>query len=171
MAAWIAQTSDMTMADLLCKDQPCHSNNSPRAVDRKESRKSPLIFNTKLHEICRKGSLEGLVRHLETPPTHEIQWTSDREKKLVYVAPIEEVMTLNPEGQLPLHLAVLNNRIIQEIDGIQSALEDVEQPAPVMLACCLRCREKEGVETEREIYTQAHVSLFLLLALTLKSSA
>ena len=111
-----------------------------------------------MHEICRNGSLEDLVQRLETPPTHEIQWTSDREKKLVYVAPREEVMTLNPEGQLPLHLAVMNNRIIQETDGKQRGLEDVKQPAPVMLACCLRCREKEGVETEREIYTQAHVS-------------
>jgi hypothetical protein len=89
-----------------------------------------------LHEICRNGSLEDLVQRLETPPTHEIQWTSDREKKLVYVAPREEVMTLNPEGQLPLHLAVMNNRIIQETDGKQRGLEDVKQPAPVMLACC-----------------------------------
>ena len=137
MAALIARTSDMVIEDLLGKDQSGHSGNSPRAVDRQNSRKSPLIFNTELHEICRKGSLEGLVRHLETPPTQEIQWTSDREKKLVYVAPVEQVMTLNPEGQLPLHLAVMNNRIIQEIDGRKSALEDWEQPAPVMLARCL----------------------------------
>lgn len=140
LAALIAQASDMMMEDLFCEDQVGHSGNSPRSIERSEScrQKSPLVDNhTALHETCRAGSLEDLVRRLQTPPSNEVRMTADREKKVIHVVPTEEVMTRNPEGQLPLHLAAMNRRMIQEVDGMKNQLEDAHQPAPVMLAFCL----------------------------------
>lgn len=133
----IAQTSDMVMEDLFREDHLVHSGNSSRSSD---AQKSPLVDNhTNLHETCRQGSLEDLVRRLQTPPAHEVRMTADREKKVIHVVPIEEVITSNPEGQLPLHLAAMNRRMIEEVDGMKNQLEDVRQPAPVKLACCLWC--------------------------------
>ena len=143
-AELIAETEDMTFEDLFKDDRKGQSsNNSPRSSCA-ESQKRPATESTDLHEICRKGSVADLVRHLQAPPVLQPRMTSERMKYVVNIVPTEEVSARNPEGQVPLHLAAMNRKLVQETDGMKNRIEAIDQPAPGLVTALVTGRNPQN---------------------------
>ena len=58
--------------------------------------------------------------------------------------PTDEVSTENEEGQLPLHLAAMNQSTIQESSGLKSKIESVYQSAPELVAALVTGRNPKN---------------------------
>jgi len=144
----IAQKDDMKIEDLLFNDAASPDPEvaaSLHDVSRlNDVRRSPKHEKTPLHEICLRGSLQELVQRLESPPSLQARMTADRTRRFVNIVPTQEVTVCNEEGQLPLHLAAMTRRTIQEADGEKNRVEDLHQPAPGLVAALVTGRNPQN---------------------------
>jgi hypothetical protein len=144
----IAETRDMTMADLLREDSLNIEEPRRRMLQEKSAGRTKWRNEqTALHEICRTGTSDEVLQRLQQQQASHYRMSRYRVKYPVTIVPKDEISVCNEQGRLPLHVAATNRQMIEVADLDQSSFEDSRQAAPAIVTTLVTGRSPSNGQT------------------------